>query len=253
MSCFRRKKKFTLVELLVVISIIAILAGLLLPALNQVKKKARAIDCMNNMRQIQFGSIGYSNDSSGWLLPYNAPTPARTTGAFWPALGWSYITGKPSKDSWGSYGYYYDNSPIFYCKDYSNASDAKRTGNYLTYYSYKINLNVGANGTDGSSTLVRLTSVKNPSRKFNFMEGYTAYVYVSGFWTWVTRPVFIHGGRNVYSNLGTTSNSIMDADFEAAKAAKTNSTTGFFDGHVGKMNAIQVRQNSDECIKITQN
>ena len=60
------KRGFTLIELLVVMVIIALLVGLLLPALGRAKEEARKTQCRSNLRQIGLATTMYTNDNKGW-------------------------------------------------------------------------------------------------------------------------------------------------------------------------------------------
>ncbi len=62
----QKKGEFTLMELLIVIAIIAILAAMLLPALNKARAQANAVACKNNVRQLGGGWILYADDFKGW-------------------------------------------------------------------------------------------------------------------------------------------------------------------------------------------
>ena len=64
-----QKGAFTLIELLVVIAIIAILAAMLLPALGAAKAKAKKVQCMSNVHQLEIAMANYSIDSKDKLPP----------------------------------------------------------------------------------------------------------------------------------------------------------------------------------------
>ena len=99
----KQVKMFSLIELLIVIAIIAILTGLLLPALNKARSSAYSAGCMNVQKQIGAAQSMYSGDWDEWILPNYAQKndPYGT----WPAIlsGWT-----PAQKKNPPYGVFYN-------------------------------------------------------------------------------------------------------------------------------------------------
>lgn len=210
-----KKIDFTMVELLVVISIIMILMCILMPSLSQVKTKARSIQCTSNLKQIGLAETQYMNDNNAWT------TPIFDT---FPTTGGNY--------NWGEllalYGYIpmpvANRNTLLLCPSYEPkfyVTRAKIYGflNYDSYYApFKIN---SANITTFSSS-GSLTAIKCIPSKFFYIADSAA----------VANQI-----QNYQYNNGTS----ITIHLRHSKEANLL----FGDGHVSHKNSTDLRNNSD--------
>ena len=168
----RRRRAFTLAELLVVIATIGVLAALLLPALSMSKSQARSTTCMNNLHQISLGVRMYADDSSDAFPPATNRPPASFTA--YTLLMKSYV---------GLTGTKPERAKLFACPadtfywDYENGWISQSLNQQARFYYSSYGFN-GGNFLTGTSTVPRwpgiagrkLSSIKEPVKTVLVIE-----------------------------------------------------------------------------------
>lgn len=173
---FRKVWAFTLIEILVVISIIALLMSILMPSLMKAREQAKRAVCMTNLRSIGQGIYIYANDNKGRLVPGDFPVP-------WDV--WAEPPGCSNKQS-VNLGYLLtsgalpipmDDNNVFFCpsrrnpdnsRGYEGFSRAWGSNDFRAQIHYMFN-----NALDGFWTYVgdgQLATLSH-NNKINFLQG----------------------------------------------------------------------------------
>jgi prepilin-type N-terminal cleavage/methylation domain-containing protein/prepilin-type processing-associated H-X9-DG protein len=159
-----KNKNFTLIELLVVIAIIAILASMLLPALNNARDKAKALNCLSNLKQMGLGFAAYNHDYGDYFPPDDnvfGIDPHPVSDMLW----------------FGAIYQYTKNGMLFECPSTkvlypSLLASGNLTNARNTNYSYN-SIHIGGGQVYGTTQIpAKMVQIKRPSETIVVADGY---------------------------------------------------------------------------------
>ncbi len=173
------RKSFTLIELLVVVAIIAILAAILLPALNKARARSHSVKCLSILKQFGVAEAAYADSYGGYAVPLLLNNSWSNEKKWHNNIGFIQALGSNLRSV-------YNDGNISLGKDMlcparpSSSSD----GNYYTGNWYAKNMHypgVSASdsfpsGTDASRQSFRVSTLARTSTRMNIVDGVGTYV-----------------------------------------------------------------------------
>jgi prepilin-type processing-associated H-X9-DG protein/prepilin-type N-terminal cleavage/methylation domain-containing protein len=207
----RQQTRFTLVELLVVISIIAVLASMLLPALGQAKNKAQELSCLNNLKQISLGGTFYANDFDGFYVPVKA------SGLLWYGNPDFYTYLSASSKNWNA---------SLYCP---RATYAHAVADNNVMYSYGQNYedlkSTWAEPAGGYANCYFVPHIKEPSSRLAFADAFS--FMISQYYSDPSR-----GGNSYWAYFEEKASGRSSSNTNYRHGNHKTANIAFFDGHV---------------------
>ena len=161
----KKKTCFTLIDLLAVIAIIAILAGMLLPSLNRARENGRRIDCVNNLRQLGYHFVAYSDISNDCF-----PIITRDVGGSMNTLANTYLGALKDSGIIKEFAEFGKRRPDEGGKLYCKGKRLSEASGWSYAYPMTNTNHRGVSGLYSTQTYTKLSQIRNPSQIVTLFE-----------------------------------------------------------------------------------